>query len=185
MAKNAFQEFIDNIRFEVSFNFAELLANPEAYSDWSEVGDKGVPFSFFNGEIINLPKKNDVRIWGRTTRIGKKHFPMLYTAVHSNRRGWIEVPISIFRRVPSLKEEIEVLSQDNEIGISLIPQMPDIKRIEILSNIVGERKFTVTEVPLHKNGFDPDKNKPILDDPKAEEKDRVSLICYRFNFLQA
>lgn len=185
MAKNAFQEFIDNTRFEISFNFADLLANPEAYSDWSEIGDKGVPFSFFNGEIINLPKRENVRIWGRTTKIGKKRFPMLYTAVNSNRRGWIEVPISIFRRVPSLKEEIEILSQDNEIGVSLIPQMPDVKRIDILSNIVDERKFTVTEIPLHKNGFDPDKNKPILDDPKAKEEDRVSLVCYRFNFLRA
>ena len=182
MAKNAFDKFLEEVRSSVMFTIADYQAHPENYSDWSEAGDKGIAFSFYNGETFTLPEASKIRIWGREEKIGKKKYPILYTALKCSIQGWMEVPISIFRRIPSLKEELALLKVDNGIGVQLIPRMPDIKRMEKLISIVGDKSVVVNECLLHKDDFDQDKNKPIKDDASLEEKDRVPLMCYKFNF---
>lgn len=182
MAKNV-QEVIDNARAEVVFTLQELKDNPELAAEWADTGDKGIPFSWYTNEKFSLPNPEDLKIWGRTQKINKKSYKMLYTALVSDKQGIVEVPISIFRRIPALPEEIEILKTDNEVGAPLLVQMPDLKRFEMLVAIVGASNVQVTPVRLHKNGWDSTNNKPILDDPEKEEKDRYTLVCYRYNLV--
>lgn len=174
-------DVISNIRKEVEFSFKDLAENAQQFSDWSDTGDRGIPFEFFDNEIICLPKHDDIRVWGRTEIISKKPYKMLYTSIESDRQGFVEVPLSIFRRIPALKEEIELLKQDNVLGAPLLSKMPDIKRLELLSQLAGENPIVVREVLLHRNGWDSDNNKPIRDDASKPENERWHIVCHRFN----
>lgn len=182
MAKNV-ESVVENSRHEVIFTLEELKNNPELMEEWSDVGDKGIPFAWYNNEIFELPKPEEIRVWGRTVKINKKSYKMLFTVVISDHQGAVEVPISIFRRIPALPEEIEILKTENSIGAPLLNQMPDLKRFETLVSLVGNQMVQVTSVTLHRNGWDSDNNKPILDSADKEEKDRHQLVCYRYNVV--
>lgn len=183
MARNA-SELTNNVRHEVMFTLNELMSNPELAAEWAEVGDKGAPFAWFEGEQFTLPAEEDIRIWGRTQKINKKPYKILYTCLLSDRQGAVEVPISIFRRIPALPQEIEILKKDNAIGAPLLSQMPDLKRFETLVLLAIGKTVIVNSVKLHKNGWDVDNNKPILDSEELEEKDRHPLVCYRYNVVE-
>jgi hypothetical protein len=182
MAKSI-NEVINNVRHDVIFTLNELKENPELAAEWSEVGDKGIPFAWYNNELFELPKPEEIRVWGREVKINKKSYKMLFTCLISDHQGAVEVPISIFRRIPALPEEIAVLKEGNEIGMPLLNQMPDLKRFELLVSLVGNQTVQVTSVTLHRNGWDADNNKPILDSADKEEKDRHQLVCYRYNLV--
>lgn len=183
MAKNV-QDVLENVRTEVIFSLNDLKENPEAAAEWSDVGDKGVPFAWFDGEKFSLPPVEEIKVWGRTQKINKKPYKMLFTVVISDHQGAVEVPVAIFRRMPSLPEEIAVLKQQNTIGAPLLNQMPDLKRFEVLVNLVGTQAILVTSVALHKAGWDAEHNKPIPDNSALEEKDRHPLTCYRYNVVE-
>ena len=180
MAKTR-KEVVESASKEVMFDFATVEASPNDFAEWLAVGDKGIPFEFFDDEVIELPPFKDIKIWGRHKPIGKKKYAFLYTAVKCSRQGWQEVPISVFRRMPSLPEEIASLKENNQYGAPLLNEMNDIKRLTMLSKLAGTDKILVTGVDLHRNDFDPNTNKPIKDDPSKEEKDRKPLHCYKFN----
>ena len=185
MAINKFSDFYKTVNQSVIFTLDDVKQNPEQYADWLETGDKGAPFAFYQDETFCLPPIKEMKIWGREEKIGKKRYPMLFTAIRSDRQGFCEVPISIFRRVPYLASEVEVLKKGNAIGAPLIPRMPDLKRIELLVQLVGTKKIRVSEVKLHKAGWDEKANKPIPDSEDKDEKDRFPLMCYRFNLADA
>lgn len=185
MAINKFSDFYKTVNQSVIFTLDDVKQNPEQYADWLETGDKGAPFAFSNNDTFTLPPIQEMKIWGREEKIGKKRYPMLFTVIHSDKDGFCEVPISIFRRIPYLPSEIEVLKKGNAIGAPLIPRMPDLKRIELLATLVGTKKVRVTEVKLHRAGWDEAANKPIPDSEDKDEKDRLPLVCYRFNLADA
>lgn len=177
------KDVLKSVRKEVEFSFNDIAENPQQFSDWSDTGDRGIPFEFFDNEIIQLPKRENIRVWGRTEIISKKPYKMLYTSIKSDRQGYIEVPLSIFRRIPALKEEIELLKQDNVLGAPLLSKMPDIKRLETLSQLADDKPIRIREVVLHRNGWDSENNKPIRDDASKPENERWHIVCHRFNLV--
>lgn len=184
MAINKFSDLYKTVNQSVIFTLDDVKQNPEQYADWLETGDKGAPFSFYHDEVFSLPSLKDLKIWGREEKIGKKRYPMLYTAICSDKQGFCEVPISVFRRLPWLASEIEVLKKGNAIGAPLLSRMPDLKRIELLIQLAGNNKIRVSEVKLHKAGWDDANNKPIPDSEDMDEKDRLPIYCYRFNLVE-
>lgn len=179
MAKNI-NEVVKESSKEVIFDFSQVESQPEAFTEWLDCGDKGVPFEFFDGEIITLPKFEQIKIWGRREKIGKKTYPVLYTAIMSNRQGATEMPLSILRRLPALREELQQLMENNAFGAPLLSKMSDIKRLAKLSKLAGTNPILVTEVVLHRNGFD-DNGKVVKDDPSKPESERTLVVCHRFN----
>lgn len=179
MAKNM-EEVIKEASKDIEFNFQNVQDKPEAFAEWLECGEKGVPFEFFNEEIIMLPKFEDIKIWGRREKIGKKTYPILYTAIESARQGWVEMPLSILRRIPALKEEQDKLMKGNEWGAPLLTKMSDIKRLAKLSQLAGNNPIVVTDAPFHTNDFDTN-GKVIRDSAEKPESERRPLMCHRFN----
>lgn len=180
MAKTR-KEVIESASKEVMFDFETIEANPNDFTEWLSVGDKGAPFEFLEDEVIELPPFKDIKLWGRHKSIGKKKYAFLYTAIKCSRQGWQEVPISIFRRMPSLQQEVALLKENNQYGAPLINEMNDVKRLAMLSKLAKTDKILVTGIDLHRNDFDPNTGKVIKDDPAKEEKDRKPLHCYKFN----
>ena len=54
MAKNI-EEVVKEASKDVIFDFKQVGEKPEEFSEWLECGEKGIPFEFFDGEIITLP----------------------------------------------------------------------------------------------------------------------------------
>jgi|GEM_PF-4835900 hypothetical protein len=179
MAKNI-EEVVKEASKDVIFDFKQVGEKPEEFSEWLECGEKGIPFEFFDGEIITLPPFDKIRIWGRREKIGKKTFPILYTAIESDRQGAIEMPLSILRRMPALKDEISKLMEGNVLGAPLLSKMSDIKRLAKLSQLAGEGMIRVTDAPFHTNDFDQN-GKVIRDSAEKPESERRPLMCHRFN----
>lgn len=180
MAKSR-KEVVDTASKEVIFDFSQVESNPDDFTEWLNAGDKGVPFEFFDDEVIELPPFKEIKIWGRHETVGKKQYALLYTAIKCSRQGWQEVPVSIFRRMPSLSEEIASLKEKNQFGAPLIVKMSDVKRLALLSKMAGTEKILVTSIDLHRNDFDSQTGKVIKDDASKDEKDRRSIHCYKFN----
>ena len=162
--------------------FKDLSEKSDQFADWANCGDKGLPFEFYDGEHFTLPKKDKIKIWGREEEINKKKYKRLYTAIKSDRQGFIEVPISIFRRMPALKEEQDNLKEGNKIGAPLLNCMSDVKRLELLVSLVGDGTVEVREVILHQNDFVD--GKLVRDSTDKEEKDRRKIVCHRFNLVE-
>lgn len=179
MAKNI-EEVISEASKEVMFDFKQVGEKPEEFSEWLECGEKGIPFEFFDGEIVMLPPFEKIRMWGRREKIGKKTFPILYTAVDSDRQGAVEMPLSILRRMPALKDEIAKLMEGNAFGAPLLSKMSDIKRLAKLSQLAGTNPIRVTDAPFHTNDFDAN-GKVIRDSADKKESERRPLMCHRFN----
>lgn len=182
MAKNV-EEVINEASKEVIFDFKKVGEKPEEFSEWLECGEKGVPFEFFDQEVIMLPKFEDIKIWGRREKIGKKTYPILYTAIDSDRQGAVEMPLSILRRIPALKDEQSKLMENNLWGAPLLTKMSDIKRLAKLSQLAGTSPIRVTDAPFHTNDFDTN-GKVIRDSADKKESERRPLMCHRFNPAQ-
>ena len=178
----SFEELYKSVNSEVTMTFKDLSEKADQFTDWANCGDKGIPFEFFDMERFMLPKKDKIKIWGREEEINKKKYKMLYTGIKSDRQGFIEVPISIFRRIPALKDEQELLKTDNEVGAPLLNKMPDIKRIELLVSLVGESEVEVREIILHQNDFVD--GKVVRDSADKDEKDRRKIVCHKFNLVK-
>lgn len=178
----SFEDLYKNVESSVIMTFKDLSEKADQFADWSNCGDKGLPFEFFDGEHFTLPKKDKIKIWGREEEINKKKYKMLYTAIKSDRQGFIEVPISIFRRMPALKEEQDLLKTGNDIGAPLLNRMSDIKRLELLVSLVGDGTVEVREVILHQNDFVD--GKLVRDSADKDEKDRRKIVCHRFNLAK-
>ena len=179
MAKNI-EEVISEASKEVLFDFKTVGENPDKFSEWLECGEKGIPFDFFDGEIIALPPFEQIKMWGRKEKIGKKVYPILYTAIESDRQGATEMPLSILRRMPALKDEVAKLMENNAWGAPLLTKMSDIKRLSKLSQLAGTNYIVVTDAPFHTNDFDSN-GKVIRDSADKKESERRPLMCHRFN----
>lgn len=178
MAKNI-AEVVKEASKEVEFDFKKVGENPAEYTEWLEAGEKGIPFEFFDGEIIMLPPFDEIHIWGRHEKIGNKTYPILYTAIESDKQGAIEMPLSILRRMPALKEEVAILMEKNVLGAPLLTKMSDIKRLAKLSQMAGTNPIVVTDCLLHRNGFD--NGKVIKDSASKPEAERTTVLCHKFN----
>ncbi|MBR3205916.1 MAG: hypothetical protein IKF58_05805 [Bacillus sp. (in: Bacteria)] len=140
--------------------------------------DRGETFDFFDGEIFELVPKDKVVF------LPKKFEGGASLSISIIRGNMIDfMPIAILRRTPGLVEERIILSEKNEIGNPLRSQMPDPVRVDLLYQLVGNKKIVVNVVNgLHQNRYERGKS-PIYDSPNMEEKDRRPLRAYRFNLV--
>ena len=158
-----------------TFTKEEILKDPDLLS----LGEnRGIPFSFIEGEILTMPEIMKYTVRTYTLR-GETRKSLQFLAL-SNLRDVIEVPVSIFCRVPSLESErAQLFVEENALGKKLAEQMPDIRRADVLC-----AKKTVTvfkRVPLHQDSWYTDDAGIRHRVPDSEDlPNRRILWCYMF-----
>lgn len=86
---------------------AGLLTAMESNKKYNEVGqNKGLYFKFRENEIIDFPEVKECYIINKPY-LGK---PVLYIPGYSlTRKRMVEIPLAIFRRIPAVESESDVL----------------------------------------------------------------------------
>lgn len=103
---------------EAMITIGNLLAKKEAgeateFEDIFTIGEgKGVPFEFKESEEITFDKIEELLLVVRVSRLNGKDYKMLSILGMSNLRGQVEVPVSIFRRVPALAKDRDLLVEN-------------------------------------------------------------------------
>lgn len=127
---------VDTSRGEAVYTATELeniLKDPEQKDladELEKIGSgKGIPFEPKLDEVFTVPPKSKVLFVKRVVTLNTKNYPILYMICKSDKRGEVEFPISIFRRLPILQKDMDELLVDNPLGAEMLKNgMNDIKR---------------------------------------------------------
>lgn len=138
---------------------------------------KGIPFTFKKGEVCTVPSWDDVIIIKRIVSFHNQEYPVLSMYVESNFRGDIEVPLSIFRRVPAFESDQKLLFEKFPLSEQLASsQLGDLGRIKVL---VGT-KFTVAgELKLLRQTFTQTPQGYVRDDEETVRTKGLTVTCYQ------
>lgn len=152
------------------------LSNEAALKEFESIGqNKGLAFSFRDGEIITFPPLADAAVSAKQWKDkAKKTQRSLTGLAHSESRGQFDVPLAAFRRVPIESERGQLYDEDNVLGETLAQSnLSDIERYKLL---VG-KTIRVTVVKLHSPVFEWDTEK--LEWKRLEDK-LNDLTCFKF-----
>lgn len=163
-------------------------SNPDFVSALDELQSmgqgKGLPFEFLDGEEITFDKFEECVIVVRHSELDGKKYPMLSVVADSNKRGKdLEIPLSIFRRVPILPEEREWLLKESPLNEKMIRNsLGDLARLMLVAGaklVINEMKKCAKQAFETVNG----KRVPVqLDTILAlEPEKRKSFWCYRIS----
>ena len=111
--------------------------NPNAETEWDDlfaIGEgKGIPFEFKEGEMITFRPYEENDLIVRISKLNGKEYKLLSVIAESNIRGEVEVPLSIFRRIPALEEDRQRLVRDYSLTENLLQNnLSDLGRLSIL-----------------------------------------------------
>jgi hypothetical protein len=153
------------------------LSDETALAKLEHIGqNKGLAFSFREGETIVFPPLSDACVSSKTWKDKtKKSQTSLYGMAHSDARGGqFDVPLAAFRRVP-IESEREDLYEDNSLGEMLAQSnLSDIDRYKLLC---GKTIRVVSVEKLHSPHFDWDAEKGEW----ARHPEKVdNLTCFKF-----
>ena len=118
----------------------------------------------------------------RYAELNGKKYPMLSVLADSSIRGKdLEIPLSIFRRVPALVEDRTLLVKDHPLNEKLLrASLGDLKRLEELS---GKKLSVDTPMYLAKVSFKNVNGKNVRVDVKAlPEEQRDKMWFYQVSF---
>ena len=127
---------VDTSRGEAVYTATELekiLNDPEQVklaNELEKIGSgKGIPFELKLDEVFTVPPKSKVLFVKRVITLSSNNYPILYVICKSDKRGEVEFPISIFRRLPILQKDMDELLVDNPLGAEMLKNgMNDLKR---------------------------------------------------------
>lgn len=127
---------VDTSRGEAVYTATELeniLKDPEQVKLAEELeklgSGKGIPFELNLDEVFTVPPKSRALFVKRVVTLNTKDYPILYMVCKSDKRGEVEFPISIFRRLPILQKDMDDLLIDNPLGAEMLKNgMNDLKR---------------------------------------------------------
>ena len=127
---------VDTSRGEAVYTATELekiLNDPEQVklaNELEKIGSgKGIPFELKLDEVFTVPPKSKVLFVKRVITLSSNNYPILYMICKSDKRGEVEFPISIFRRLPILQKDMDELLIDNPLGAEMLKNgMNDLKR---------------------------------------------------------
>lgn len=151
----------------------QTLSQAQADEVWQEMGERGLPVSFKEGEIITfsdgmvkaIPFKMSN---GKTTHTGH------ILAKSERQGGFFQCPLSIFRRAPIADEREQLYVPENSFGVKLLNPQTDLQRASILSGKVVKVERVLV---LHKLGFNDGK-------PSYAEEDYRPIVCYLFSLVK-
>lgn len=171
---------LNSSKGEWVFTGADLAKeeNQAFLDDISSLGEgKGIPFTFKKGEVCTVPSWDDVIIVKRIVTFHKEEYPVLSMYVESNFRGNIEIPLSIFRRVPAFESDQKLLFEKFPLSEQLASsQLGDLGRIKVL---VGT-KFTVAgELKLLRQTFTQTPQGYVRDDEETVRTKNLLITCYQ------
>lgn len=179
---------------EEVFNIGQLLAEKKANSNNADfiskldelmsIGQgKGLAFEFITGEIITFDKFEDSVIAVRYSELNGKKYPMLSVVADSSIRGKdLEIPLSIFRRVPALEEDRATLVKDCPLNEKLMrSSLSDLKRLEELA---GKKLSVDKALRLAKVTFKVVNGKNVrVDVASLPEEERQLMSFYQVHTL--
>lgn len=178
---------------EKAYSIGTLLAEKEANSsnpEFTSVLDelmgigqgKGIAFEFASGEIITFDKFEESAIIVRNAELNGKTYPILSVIADSSIRGNdLEIPLSIFRRVPALMEDRIRLVAEHPLTEKLLRNsMGDLMRLRELS---GHRVSIDSAMSLAKTTFKIVNGKNTRVDVAAlPENERQTMTFYQVSF---
>lgn len=178
---------------ESVFNIGQLLAEKEANKDNTEftskldelmsIGQgKGIAFEFVTGEVITFDSFEDSVIVVRYTELNGKKYAMLSVVADSSVRGKdLEIPISIFRRVPALVEDRATVVKDHSLNEKLMrSSLSDLKRLEELA---GKKLSVDNALYLAKVSFKNVNGRNVRVDVKSlPEEERDKMYFYQVSY---
>jgi len=95
---------------------------------------KGIPFTFKKDEVITFDPFEETILVKRTVTFRDEDYAVLNVLAESNFRRTIEIPLSIFRRIPALEEDRKKLFDKFPLSEELAQgQLGDLGRIKILA----------------------------------------------------
>ena len=165
-------------------------SNPDFVSQLDElyaIGQgKGLPFEFLDGEVITFDKFDQCVIVVRHSELNGKTYSMLSVVADSDKRGKdLEIPLSIFRRVPELSEERAWLVEASPLNERMLRQnLSDLSRLLMLAgnklSIDSSRKVARADFRTENGKTVRLKEKDILALPV---EDRKKFTCYKIHML--
>jgi len=161
-------------------------SNPDFVSALDElyaIGQgKGLPFEFLDGETITIDPFDQCVIVVRHSELNGKVYSMLSVIVDSDMRGEdLEVPLSIFRRVPELAEDRAWLVEDSPINEKMLRQnLSDLSRLLL---IAGHKLSVNASKRVARADFRTENGKTVRLKEKdilaLAEEDRKKFWCYK------
>lgn len=147
-------------------------------------GDRGCGLWLKEGEEIVFPSKKDAKIFlDKITISNNETRPSLSIGAYCERLGFFHFSLSVFRRIPiqeclegQEKSDFEVLTEDNEFGLSLMTKQTDFSRI---LRILGKTVKVSQKLRLHTYDFG------INADGKYVRLETTRpLTCYKFSVAE-
>lgn len=162
--------------------FAGATDDSKEFADCGISG--GISFSFRDGEVLSLVPEGEQTVMGHyfTMRNGKVGRTISAFFQTERDKDPIEIPISIFRRVPDCREEQDEILKGNDAA-KILGRMFDSTRIKLLYEIFGTSKFRVVECKMHRNYYTND-GKFVQDSQTLPEEERRGWTCYKFVKVQ-
>ena len=174
---------INASKHEWALTGAQLVedSNKAFYEEIVSLGEgKGIAFAFKANEHVTFPKFEEMIFVKRTTTFHGKEYALLYVYGSSDFRGDVEVPLSIFRRVPGLEEDQAAFFKDSPLTEQLAQsQLGDLGRARILSDhtiVVDEGKKYLRQT------FTTTPQSTTRDSEEIIRKKKETLTCYRVSF---
>ena len=159
---------VDLLKEENSAYLAEIQSLGEG---------KGIPFSFKEGEVITFPAFEEMGFVKRTVTFKEKDYAVLSVLAESNFRKDIEVPLSIFRRLPAFDEDRKVLFDKAPLTEELLQsQLGDLGRAKLLAGtkvkIAKEYRFLRQTFSSTPQGF-------VRDGEETIKAKGEYVVCYK------
>ena len=180
---------IDNLALkkgEYAMVVGDILAakakGSSEFDDLFAIGEgKGVPFEFKVKEEIQFSKFEEAPIIVRISKLNGKEYKLLSTIATSNLRGEIEVPMSIFRRVPALPEDLQKLIEGHPLTEELLQNnLGDFARFQMVS---GHKILVTNALKLTKITFKTVNGKAErVDASKIPVEERKPMNFYQVRF---
>ena len=165
-------------------------SNPDFVSPLDElyaIGQgKGLPFEFVPGEVITFDKFEECVIVVRHSELNDKIYSMLSVICDSDKRGNdLEVPLSIFRRVPELAEDRSWLIEESPLNEKMLRQnMSDLANLAMLAggklSIDSSKRVAKAAFRTENGKIVRLKEKDILALPV---EDRKMFTCYKVHLI--
>ena len=152
------------------------------FDDLFAIGEgKGIPFEFKENEEIVFSKFEQAPIIVRISKLNGKEYKLLSTIAASNLRGDIEIPMSIFRRVPAFPEDLQKLIEGHTLTEELLQNnIGDFTRLQTVS---GHKVCVIKALKLTKVTFKTVGGKvERVDVSKLPAEERKTMNFYQVKF---
>lgn len=175
---------LNSSKNEWALTGADLMKdeNKAFYDEVVSLGEgKGIPFAFKDNETVTFPPFEEMIFVKRMTEFHGKEYALLYVYGVSDLRNDVEVPLSIFRRVPGIEADRIAFFSKSALTEQLAQsQLGDLGRARILSSnrvkVDPGKKYLRQTFTVTPQGTTRDSEEII-------RKKGETLTCYKVEFI--